>query len=378
MINFDFISHDNFRLELESDYKELEACLEKNLYKSVMVLAGSIVEALLVDALVSIDYQASSGKDPLKLELSDAITACKSENLLSQRSADLCSVIRSYRNLIHPGRVVRLQDKATSSSASIAHSLISMIAEEIATKRRMTYGLTAKQLLSKIERDPATLAILPHLLSELPAIENERLVLDLVVKHYFKIDSTPALEFGSDFEQSELLNRISQCFRTALLQSTDLLKSKAAANYVSVLREGSEYEVKTYDKSFFRSSDCKYIATQHLPMVLEHIIAAMKSDMDELDVKYIEGVEIFFLTEDVAKWLDPMIQFITTESRNRIKRIAMRKYVESLSFTAQEPLKAKINDRLRNWHNHFVGYKRVEAAKIVSELELLFSEDLPF
>ena len=50
MPTFDFITNDEFRSNLESDYEELEQCLKSGSWKAVLVLAGSVVEAMLVDA----------------------------------------------------------------------------------------------------------------------------------------------------------------------------------------------------------------------------------------------------------------------------------------------------------------------------------------
>lgn len=43
MASFDFITGDDFRASLESDYNELSTCLASGAYKAVHVLAGSIV-----------------------------------------------------------------------------------------------------------------------------------------------------------------------------------------------------------------------------------------------------------------------------------------------------------------------------------------------
>jgi hypothetical protein len=106
---FDFISDANFRTSLISDYRELTRCLDTSAWKAVHILAGSVVEAILTDHLMATDYQKRTGKDPLKMDLAGIISACKEENVITDRTADLSSVVRSYRNLIHPGRMIRLR-----------------------------------------------------------------------------------------------------------------------------------------------------------------------------------------------------------------------------------------------------------------------------
>src|SRR6185312_10967285 len=109
--NFDFISDQQFKASLLADYGEMLKSLESGAWKSVHVLAGSAVEAILVDYLLTTDYQKRKGSDPLKMDLAGAIAACKDEGVLSEKAADLSSVVRGYRNLIHPGRVIRLKEK---------------------------------------------------------------------------------------------------------------------------------------------------------------------------------------------------------------------------------------------------------------------------
>src|ERR1700694_2933227 len=151
--SFDFISEDKFRNALGSDYREILRCLEVGASKAVHVLAGSIVEALLVDYLVATDYKKRAGKDPLTLELSPAIDACRKDGVLSSKAADLCSVIRGYRNLIHPGRLVRLGEDADQKTARICKVLVDITVEELSKAKKEKYGYTAEQIISKVERD---------------------------------------------------------------------------------------------------------------------------------------------------------------------------------------------------------------------------------
>lgn len=50
-MNFDFISDDNFRNILQRDFEELNKCIEIKASKSVLILSGSIIEAILTDYL---------------------------------------------------------------------------------------------------------------------------------------------------------------------------------------------------------------------------------------------------------------------------------------------------------------------------------------
>jgi hypothetical protein len=125
-MDFTFLSDEQFRNSLIEDFKEMQKSLESQSWKAVHVLAGSIIEALLIEYLV-VSGLTFNGKDPLKLTLDEAIQACVSAKVLQKSTAALCDVIREYRNLIHPGRMIRLSQSATPEGATIASTLVSCL-----------------------------------------------------------------------------------------------------------------------------------------------------------------------------------------------------------------------------------------------------------
>ena len=130
MATIDFITDDEFRLSLTSDLDELEKALENKSIKAAHVLAGSIVEAVLIDYLIS--ETPADRERLLKLDLGKAIDECQKRGVIGSRTANLSSVVREYRNLIHPGLVIRKQEKISDKTAHIANSVVSVILEEIA------------------------------------------------------------------------------------------------------------------------------------------------------------------------------------------------------------------------------------------------------
>jgi len=158
--NFDFVSDEQFRASLVSDYREIVQCMESGAWKAVHVLSGSVVEAVLVDYLVATDYKARVGKDPLKMDLAEIVEACRNEGILSKKAADLSSVIRQYRNLIHPGRVVRLGEHTDSKTGTVAKALVDIVVDEVVASKKETYGFTAEQILGKILRDSSALSVI--------------------------------------------------------------------------------------------------------------------------------------------------------------------------------------------------------------------------
>jgi hypothetical protein len=116
--HFDFVRDEKLRDSLEADHRELRLCLDAGAYKAVHVLSGSLAEALLIDALAAKPVARPTPLD--ELTLGPLVTLARSEGVLSQETENLTTVVRQYRNLIHPGRVKRLEKTVDKSGAVVA------------------------------------------------------------------------------------------------------------------------------------------------------------------------------------------------------------------------------------------------------------------
>ncbi|WP_420935479.1 DUF4145 domain-containing protein [Alteromonas sp. A081] len=97
---------------IKDDLKELKVCIDKGLYKSSMVICGSILEAIILDWLSETekhDYY----EDVLGISLSEAIKSLKKLGELDYEAANAAHNIRTLRNLIHPRNYLQNQGKVT-------------------------------------------------------------------------------------------------------------------------------------------------------------------------------------------------------------------------------------------------------------------------
>ncbi|WP_445778059.1 restriction endonuclease subunit S [Shewanella sp.] len=97
---------------IKDDLKELKVCIDKGLYKSSMVICGSILEAIILDWLSETekhDYY----RDDSEISLSKAITLLKNLGELDYEAANAAHNIRTMRNLIHPRNYFKNQGKVT-------------------------------------------------------------------------------------------------------------------------------------------------------------------------------------------------------------------------------------------------------------------------
>lgn len=194
MNSFDFISNDTFRTMLERDKREMESCLQAGNHKSVLILAGSIIEAILVDFFLVFLSDNETRKTILKSPLNKLINIAVEENLISERTKDISTVVRNYRNLIHPGKEFRLKERVDKNSANVAANLVEIIIDELRDEFSKKYGYKADAVVAKVRIDPSCGAIFEHMVSQM--VPSEKLKL---------FCSIPAVCENEDIE-SNLLN----------------------------------------------------------------------------------------------------------------------------------------------------------------------------
>src|SRR5207249_1352150 len=163
----------------------------------------------------------------LKFDLHKAIDACLAEGVLTSKTAQLSVVIKDYRNLIHPGRSVRLSERVDENSAKEAQALVEMVVAEVAKRKSERYGNTAEQVAAKMVADPSAVGILDHLLEGMRELELERLLLKVIPDEYF-------LLLGREPVPESSLAALRRCFRRALAKAPFDIKRKVNEKVVKV------------------------------------------------------------------------------------------------------------------------------------------------
>jgi len=373
MANFDYITSKEFRESLESDHTEMRKCADVQAWKSVQVLAGSIVESLLIEYIISTSNTSKPSKDPLKMDLGDAITFCRNEKVLSDRTADLCSVIRSYRNLIHPGRMVRLDEQPPDRGSSmIAIALVDIIVEELAKVRRTAVGLTAEQILSKIQRDANSLTILKHFLQEVTESQRERLLIELIPHAHTEAT-------GSEVPYDESAERLEGAYRIILESVPTVVRQHVASEFVRVLREEDGGDVVRYGEAFFVPSDIEFVPEQRKEMVREHLLGQVPNLHTLNSLRHLKGIGSHLQPTDIYKWLDPILRTLYTSTvKDNIKQKTREYLFDEASYTTDK-FNVYIDDRLDTWIKFYEEQNSSEKAESVRELKKdINAQRLPF
>jgi len=174
--DFSFIEDAQLRQMIERDKAELDKCLEHRLSKSTLVLAGSVIEAILVDYFLAYPVQDGGADSALRASLWQLLEDAQAVGLISQETRQLATVVKDYRNLIHPGREYRLAQEASSQRATVAQSVVEIVTEEVSRKYRELRGRTAEEVIAKVLSDPGGTGIVPYLVAEMSEREKERLL----------------------------------------------------------------------------------------------------------------------------------------------------------------------------------------------------------
>lgn len=179
-MKFDFISDQGFRDILERDFEELNRCVENSCTKSVLLLSGSIIEAILTDYFINFPTEEMNKKKVLGMDLYSLIDKANEVNLISQSTKELSTVIKNYRNLIHPGREIRKNQSFDKDTGDVAKSVLNIILKEVRENYLNSIGYTANDLISKLESDELSQPIFEKILLKVHKSEKHKLFYELV------------------------------------------------------------------------------------------------------------------------------------------------------------------------------------------------------
>lgn len=142
--DFSFMSDVSLQQIVIRDYKELSlVLLPGGAWKSVVVLAGSILEAILNDTLTSTptilaSAKACSSAPPSgKLEkgewkLQDLISVAEELDKIPKASAKaIDQILRDYRNFIHPKKEIRSKHPCTEAQALMAKGALDAVCNHL-------------------------------------------------------------------------------------------------------------------------------------------------------------------------------------------------------------------------------------------------------
>ena len=134
---FTFIYDKDLRTIIERDYSEIQRAYISECWKSVIILCGGTIEAILTDLLTSNEpatkVAKSAPKEPdiTRWDLSNLIDVAAELSLVSAGVEKLSHPIREYRNLVHPGYELRNKLRFDAEEAKIAVEVLNIVHRDL-------------------------------------------------------------------------------------------------------------------------------------------------------------------------------------------------------------------------------------------------------
>lgn len=136
---FSFVNDFHLRKTLERDYAEMQRAFISKCWKSVIILSGSAIEAILLDLLTNNSSLALSANNaPAKNKtnigrwtLAELIDVAVELRLVSSGLEKLSHSVREYRNLVHPGNEIRNGLAFDEEEARIALEVLHMLHRDL-------------------------------------------------------------------------------------------------------------------------------------------------------------------------------------------------------------------------------------------------------
>lgn len=129
-----FIADDDTRLGIEDRIQAAWTDFNAREWMGATILAGHVIEALLLWALKKKGGIAPLKKSPDELHLHDLIAEAEKHRLITAECKQLAGLAKDARNLIHPGKATRSGTTCSKATALIALSAVYRIAEDLKSR----------------------------------------------------------------------------------------------------------------------------------------------------------------------------------------------------------------------------------------------------
>lgn len=126
-VDFSFVDDARIRNIVERDYAELKRLDPQTHSKSVLILAGGIIEGLLIDALIT--GEVWEEKKAFETFLKEMIYPAKNAGII--KHDNITEVLRVFRNLVHPAREIRDDLVFTADHAKHARTSVDVVISEV-------------------------------------------------------------------------------------------------------------------------------------------------------------------------------------------------------------------------------------------------------
>jgi len=142
---FAFIANPDLRHTIMADVASVERAWSNQEFKAVTILAGSVTEALLLDAILAKESEqiakshaslivagrilTNSPTDNLRWGLAELSEVARDVGIIQEQAWIQVNLARDFRNFIHPGKELRTQAQCTRKTALTALAAMEAVIE---------------------------------------------------------------------------------------------------------------------------------------------------------------------------------------------------------------------------------------------------------
>jgi hypothetical protein len=137
-LEFGFVKEPGLRDIIERDYVEIQRAYISECWKSVVIVSGGSIEAILLDRLLQDSTSAAaaknapSGKSDLsRWDLAELIKVAVELKLVEPSAEILANAVRQYRNLVHPGNELRNKLQVGNLEANSALTALQIVHRDL-------------------------------------------------------------------------------------------------------------------------------------------------------------------------------------------------------------------------------------------------------
>lgn len=127
--DFSFVTDQRLKTIVERDYAELQELDPGQTSKAVLVLAGGVIEGILLDALVLTGDNRWTFAEGCKRFFKDMIGAAVNKGIIKEDK--FTHAMRNYRNVIHPGKEIQEKIVFGEPDARVAHAGVDVVIREV-------------------------------------------------------------------------------------------------------------------------------------------------------------------------------------------------------------------------------------------------------
>ena len=134
--DFSFVSDEEIRGIIKRDYREVQKLVAVEAHKAILILCGSLLEALLLDAVKN---EQSKGRHSSKAPrnqpddwyLSDLISVAVDLDIVNPGVDMLSTAVREYRNLVHPSREIKSKLMISAEESRIGFEILNIVIRDM-------------------------------------------------------------------------------------------------------------------------------------------------------------------------------------------------------------------------------------------------------